>query len=413
MNLERTTACYKPMPSSDSTSRRAWRGQSGKKPNTRHHLRGKRPVADDTAKTDRTSTPESVQRRVLGIFKDAFRPRVDSDLPTLIQEVKGHLYVRDFGQAFAKEAYQEAYAIRWSVSRALAYLTIFDDVREHLLPRGLDASTEACVSSSGPAIGGHRIASLGREPGSAARMMMSRHPPLTVTCLGGGGGAEVVALAALLGLVHEPRHADEHGDVVEPFLFVDIVDRADWTHVIQRLKDSITKARCGLISLPVPSRAALDPRTLENESKITFHQRDLLDMAPDELRPLVMKSEMITLMFTLNELYTTSKLKTTNFLLRLGLLVKKDALFLVVDSPGSYSAVQLGPKEEDAVPPRSYPMRWLLDHTLISLARDEHDQPRWTKVTTDESRWFRLPDHLQYPIDLENTRYQMHLFRRN
>ena len=401
------------MPSSGSALGRVWRGQSERKVDTSHHLGGKRPVADDTANTDRTSTAGSVQWRVLGIFKDAFRPRFDSDLAALIQEVKGHLYVRDFYQAFTTEAYQEAYAIRWSASRALAYSTIFDDVREHLLPRALHRWTEACVSSSGTAIGGHPIVSLGPEPGSVARMMAGRHPPLTVTCLGGGGGAEAVALAALLGLAHEPCPADERGDIMEPYLFVDLVDRADWTHVVQRLKGSITKARHGLISAPLPSKAVLDPRTLENGTAITFHQGDVLDMAPDDLRPLVMKSDMITLMFTLNELYTTSKLKTTNFLLRLGSLVKKDALFLVVDSPGSYSAVQLGSREEDAAAPRRYPMRWLLDHTLISVARDEHDQPQWTKITTDESRWFRLPDHLQYPIELENTRYQMHLFRRN
>ena len=39
-------------------------------------------------------------------------------------------------------------------------------------------------------------------------------------------------------------------------------------------------------------------------------------------------------------------------------------------------------------------------------------QVKWEKVVDEESKWFRLPPGLRYPIELENMRYQIHLYRR-
>ncbi|KAG9551002.1 hypothetical protein KCU79_g13535, partial [Aureobasidium melanogenum] len=85
------------------------------------------------------------------------------------------------------------------------------------------------------------------------------------------------------------------------------------------------------------------------------------------------------------------------------------SLLLVVDSPGSYSTVTLNGATQ------KYPMQWLLDHTLLSPKKNaEKGTPvQWKKLVSDESRWFRLPDEdLKYPIDLENMRYQIHLYQR-
>lgn len=116
------------------------------------------------------------------------------------------------------------------------------------------------------------------------------------------------------------------------------------------------------------------------------------------------------MMFTLNELYSTSVSKTQRLLFELTVATRPGTLLLVVDSPGSYSTVTINGAE------KKYPMQWLLDHTLLEASRKTRVLPpgdHWTKVLTDESRWFRLPKGLDYPIELENMRYQIHLYRRN
>ena len=87
----------------------------------------------------------------------------------------------------------------------------------------------------------------------------------------------------------------------------------------------------------------------------------------------------------------------------------------MVDSAGSYAEVGVGKEEES----KKYPMQWLLDHTLLESAtqinhpvtKKDHVR-KWEKLRGEESRWFRLPDGLKYPLELEDMRYQMHLYRR-
>ena len=84
-------------------------------------------------------------------------------------------------------------------------------------------------------------------------------------------------------------------------------------------------------------------------------------------------------------------------------------MLLVVDSPGSYSTVSLNGAD------KNYPMQWLLDHTLLadtSGGKAKEEVRMWEKVQEDDSRWFRLDDRLSYPIELENMRMQLHLYRR-
>jgi 25S rRNA (uracil2843-N3)-methyltransferase len=77
-------------------------------------------------------------------------------------------------------------------------------------------------------------------------------------------------------------------------------------------------------------------------------------------------------------------------------------------------------------------MHWLLDHTLLKVAASaslgaeeengqseakdkrarEQECPRWEKLKEEESTWFRLPEGLNYPLELEDMRYQLHLYRR-
>jgi len=111
-------------------------------------------------------------------------------------------------------------------------------------------------------------------------------------------------------------------------------------------------------------------------------------------------------------LYSTSLSLTQKFLLNLTSTLSTGAMLLVVDSPGSYSTITLNGAE------KKYPMQWLLDHTLLTQAdrdptgKKKEMDAKWEKVHEDESRWFRLSPDLRYPIELENMRMQVHLYRR-
>ncbi len=52
-----------------------------------------------------------------------------------------------------------------------------------------------------------------------------------------------------------------------------------------------------------------------------------------------------------------------------------------------------------------------MDKILLATEDEPINGRRWVKLESQDSIWFRLADTLHYPIPLENTRYQMHLYR--
>jgi 25S rRNA (uracil2843-N3)-methyltransferase len=347
--------------------------------------------------------PLELQQLLLNVFQNSFPERFGGDLTPILQEVKGHLYNRDFAAAFGKDAYLEAYAVRWSPSRALGYLKIFDDVIKDYLDDIKD----------------YGDGELGGD--------------LTVACLGGGAGAEIVALAGAvnirkrkqernvesalerLGLDEKAHH---EGQMATPLavkaVFVDI---ANWISVINCLDSGITTAPPLSEYASAAAKASNTPLVLLSSYQVLFEQADILELEADELRNLLTGKDLVTIFFTLNELYTTSMPKTQTLLSRLTQVAKKGSLFLVVDSAGSYSTVSFNGQE------KKYPMHWLLDHALLKArgsdvkseyakGSDSISKTEWEKLQETESEWFRIPQGLKYPLELENMRYQLHLYRR-
>ncbi len=151
-----------------------------------------------------------------------------------------------------------------------------------------------------------------------------------------------------------------------------------------------------------PSRFAIAQR---QHDVLALEESQLADViagrAPAVTAATAAAPTLVTLLFTLNELFTAAGVgRTTTLLLRLGSVVPKGSLLLVVDSPGSYSETLVGGQA------RRYPMQWLLHRVLTSA-----DDCVWEKVASADSAWFRLADELDYPIPLEDMRYQMHLYR--
>lgn len=443
--------------------------KKGSSKTARHHFGTQPDLTSKVLKPGVISIP--LQQLLLNVFKTALlrsdpeqdSPESSSSLSQNIQTLKTHLFRRDFASAFAdaSEELLRAYALRWSAGRTLGYAGIFLSVCEPLLGLGGDSS---------------RIQA-GRE--------IRKH----IVCIGGGGGAEAAALATVwraLSDKHEiqadstadstmvgeaaltqplsqlslkqgedadletstkksvkfdsdvpvPNTGDEApSEPIVPPVSVTTVDIADWSPILKDLATSLCSE--SVPSLNRHARAPLLPTVSygshEAPFSINFEKADVLNIPESGLRRLLFPVEekaaetaLVTLMFTLNELFSTSMPKAVTFLLRLTDLLLPGTILLVVDSPGSYSTVSLGAtKPADSNPDPSeaaqqsqesrekrYPMKFLLEHTLLSVATGQ-----WECLLSDESRWFRRDeDALRYSVgdgvELEDMRYQIYIYKK-
>lgn len=319
--------------------------------------------------------------------------------------------------------------MRWSAGRAVAYADVFGG----LSLSGMRGMGEDKGKGDGDGDG--------RKRGK-------------VVCLGGGAGAEVVGLGFDVGgKGKEEGEEEEEWDIV-------VVDMAPWGSVLGKLETAMNGSSSSVTSdsnadpTGMANRLLLDPA---KRIKVIFQQRDILDLSEQELRDLCQDTKMVTLMFTLNELYSISIAKTTGMLLGLTGGVERGCLLVVVDSPGSYSTLALNhhnhnkknkngsrsaeeeeegesvdsgdvekeKEKEKQKEVKKYPMKWLLDHTLLEVASaagagggDEGTKStaeggkRWEKIVSEDSRWCRLREELRYPIALEDMRMQVHVYRR-
>jgi 25S rRNA (uracil2843-N3)-methyltransferase len=226
-------------------------------------------------------------------------------------------------------------------------------------------------------------------------------------CLGGGAGAELVTLGGLQKMMNDAN--EEEGKPRGKQIHAVALDMADWTRVIDQLSHHITTPPPISKYASAAVKAANVPLIDSSDLKTTFRQHDVLNMDLQVMTDLLKGAELVTLMFTLNELYSASVALTQKFLLNMTSILESGSMLLVIDSPGSYSSINLNGAE------KNYPMQWLLDHTLLqdtSGGKEEVEVRLWEKVRENDSRWFRLEDSLQFPIELENMRMQVHLYRK-
>lgn len=331
------------------------------------------------AATSSTSTPlppidpETLtnQQRILTTFSDAFNPVLSADsFAATLQSIKQSLFNRDFEAAFGSEENLQAYAARWSPTRALCYSSIFETIASHV-----DGIATVSDSSADEA---------------------SSHNSKTVKkflCIG-GCAAEHIAFASHL------QQTASNG-------ILTLLDAGPWGQVVDLLQKQATSPPILSKYASAAIKAANTPLLQDGQLSTTFSQNDVLAMDKEALKELLGSEPLtVTLMFTLNELYTNGGIgKTTKFLKLLGEILPDRSLLLVVDSPGSYSEAAVGKDK------KRYPMQWLLDHTLMDVRAASKDY-EWEKLESHGSIWFRLPEELSYPIQLENMRYQMHLYQR-
>lgn len=381
-----------------------------------------------------------LQQFLLDILKNTFKARLNGNLNDLIKEVKQNLYHRDFCNAFGKQDYLEVYAIRWTATRALAYLDIFQrlpQLRSTILTEsspGLTSHTlgivrerckEAeCSTPPDPVVPQIAETNASRQEKLHPRESENSHLATQVVCLGGGAGAEILALASYLTLVNSSLCADIQTGSRKPVkLKVTAIDIADWSSVIDRLHLATT-ADHTLCKPTSPVTEAINMPWLDpSVYDVRFIKQDVLQIEEStEMQAVLRRARLVTIMFTLNELYSVSMSATTKLLLSMTSILEPGSLLLVLDSPGSYSTVSIGSKDFSSIrngPPSSehgkkYPMQWLLDHTLLDAARIEsiENANQWEKLYSSDSTWFRHSPGLSYPVILEDMRYQVHLYRR-
>ena len=382
-------------------------------------------------------SPAELQQLMLNVFRDSFSDISGSSLTPLIQELKQHLFNRRFDQAFGRQDLLEAYAFRWSPSRALAYLDIIchlPPLSDHLISALCGDSSNGKTTHLAPVLTSRISAENYVEPQKDPAKPdftteNSIRGSVDIACLGAGAGAEVVAFAGYLHhLYATARKHNTSADQAQitpeidllsiASLTVKVVDIADWLTVVGKLHSSTTKNPVLPKYASSASKAINSPLVEPENFSVSFQRQDILDTEVECLAAVVRDATVVTLFFTLNELYSTSMSKATNLLLNLTYLMQPGSLLLVVDSPGSYSTINLGKDAHQSQPgsEKKYPMQWLLDHTLMVTSKlgsseDALRRNQWEKVVSEDSKWFRLPQSLQYPLDLQDMRYQLHLYR--
>lgn len=378
--------------------------RSSTKPSSKQPTPGNKPKQGSEA-TQPGGNPQpqnrAHQRKVLSVFQAAFQTVLSSrDLNATLQEVKTALFNRDFDKAFGNEVYLDTYAARWSPTRALCYASVLSGITPHL-----DKLTRLGTDPNGDDDGdgdGVEHAGAQQDTGGAKADNL-----LNVISIG-GGAAEIVALASFLGQRQQQQQQQPTSST--PLTgAITLIDVAPWTHVVEKLRAGLTTppplSKYASAMVQAANKPVVEPERLAG---VTFMQEDVLSLGREEMSSLFTgtgngRPVLVTLLFTLNELFTAGGLgKTTAFLLSLTGAVPAGSLLLVIDSPGSYSEAAVG-KES-----KRYPMQWLLDRILLQTA-----EGAWEKVEAQDSAWFRLSTGLEYPIPLEDMRYQMHLYRAN
>ncbi|KAJ4350360.1 uncharacterized protein N0V89_008981 [Didymosphaeria variabile] len=340
--------------------------------------------------------PIDLQQLILNIVRTTFHASQDfAALKPLLSQVNDALLQGNFEAAFRTEQFREAYTIRWSPSRALMYSNVLANIcDEHGDSRWVDLL-------------------LGNGGDTPAR----------VICFG-GGAAEVMTMAGVLRYRREDAAGKPDAALSSPsstpfptrnpLVDLHLVDAADWSAVISKLHTGLTTAPQLSKYASAAARAQNAPFLSPQALMTRYTQTDVLDLTLEDLQSMIgSEVTLITLLFTLNDLYNTSIRRATSFLRKLSAVVPKGCLLLVIDAREATSTAD---GIEDGQE-KTYPMSWLLDKALLpdQVAVDDEPIPErpWEKLVDDTNRLCKLPDKgLSYPAGLENLKTQVHLFKR-
>jgi 25S rRNA (uracil2843-N3)-methyltransferase len=356
-----------------------------------------------------------LQQLLLNIFRTTFPICQDYEtLKSILTEIKKALDGQDFERAFGSPESMEAYAVRWSPSRALCYAAVLAELCEEF-------REETCIQGL-----------LIREASNADRSSKSSRNmscSAKAVCFA-GGPAEIMAFGALLRYlcpdsgamttqsvstsgITSPLPGSKSGSGSSPpspplpLLDLHIVNATSWTAAISSLQSGLTTpptlSKYASASARANNAAFICPSVL----KTSFQQCNILEADQNELSSMIGKGPvLITLFSTVNDFLASNVAKYTAFLLKLSNAAPNNSLLLIIDN--------LDAKNTQENEKKTYPMNYLLDLVLTEkqLSAAAGQKPAWEKLLGNQNRLFRVPEILKYRIGLENFRFQVYLFKK-
>ncbi|KAI9259390.1 hypothetical protein BY458DRAFT_588462 [Sporodiniella umbellata] len=187
-----------------------------------------------------------------------------------------------------------------------------------------------------------------------------------VYCIGSGSGSELVAIAAAM-----TRVPAEHQKI--SLIMQDI---GDYESVLASLEKTIRE------------KWLID----EKQLNCVYEKGDILNLENTLIEERLKKSDLITFMFVINELFV-KKAPALALIQSVVKSMKKGSHLLVVESAGSFSHLKVGSKT-------------YMVYTLLDAIQDLE------LVIGEDSRWYRHPENLKYPIDIQNMRYFIRLYKK-
>lgn len=280
---------------------------------------------------------------ILRLFEDAFKFLFDSpNLEKFVQMVKGDLYNREYTKAFSDDDRRMAYCVRWTPSRAVAYASLLGTLEQ----------TREIITGDGG----------------------------SVLVIGGGACGELAALASIYMQTQSLKPSNEERDSIT----INLVDIADWSHIVGNMVNEIRQ-----------KWTYQDPDAFE----VNFTHDDILSM---DLAALNLGSQdLITTMFTTNELFAEDRAKSLRFFQALNTECQSGCILLITESAGSFSHIEIGSKK--------FPIQMLVDTILLGKDKTSGD---WELVKQTDSCWYRTDKDFEYPVKLENMRFFFRLYRK-
>ncbi|KAI9271815.1 hypothetical protein BDA99DRAFT_569596 [Phascolomyces articulosus] len=189
----------------------------------------------------------------------------------------------------------------------------------------------------------------------------------TIYAIGSGSGSELVSIAAAM--TRSPVERQRIKLVMQ--------DIGEWAQVLESFETTARK----------------NWKLTNEQLTCEYFQGDILDPTTREERAQrIASANLITFMFVMNELFV-NKPAAMELIQALVSNMKKDAYLLVVESAGSFSHLKVGNKT-------------YMVHMLLDAVKDLRP------LISDDARWYRYPENVRYPIDVQNMRYFIRLYKK-
>ncbi|KAI9592768.1 hypothetical protein BDF19DRAFT_425159 [Syncephalis fuscata] len=317
-----------------------------------------------------------------------------TDFETRLQQIKAHFYVRDYNAVFSEPTHLPVYAARYVPGRSLCYYQMFT---QH------------------PAL----LALLARRT--------------RIYALGAGAGSE---LAAIMAAIVHVKNANSDGRIPltssipssttvadeQPVIVADeqqvtlhMQDIADWQDVIKRIEATARdkwnipaeRFKCefsqgSVLNLVGHGTEALAPladddtasgvQTKDKANTLTSAEAEA-EADKEAICAEIERADLVTAMFVMNELFT-DKRQAMQLVKALVARLRPGAHLLLVDSAGSFSNLKVG------------------QHTYMIYTIFDALHAYFEPIVSEDSEWYRYPKHLHYPLELNNMRYFIRLYRR-